>query len=143
MGILGVYRDAVTLVNRTSRPLNVRYDGEDITIQPGENPGFPRVAVEFAKRQNPLMGSKHPNDPRRFIMLVGVKAAEGQKQKDDITPISDDVLHQADGKLELVDRSGEFHGMPMRKVKVLNQGYTPYEAEAAQGGSFDVNKAID
>lgn len=143
MGILGVYRDAVTLVNRTSRPLNVRYDGEDITLQPGENPGFPKVAVEFAKRQNPLMGSKHPNDPRRFIVLVGVKAAEGQKQKDDITPIDDATMRVADGKLELVDRSGEFHGVPMRKVAVLNRGYSAFEAEAPQSGSFDVNKAID
>lgn len=143
MGILGVYRDAVTLVNRTSRSLNVRYDGEDITIQPGENPGFPRVAVEFAKRQNPLMGSKHPHDPRKFIILVGVKASKGEKQKDDITPIPDDVMRVADGKLELVDRSGEFHGIPMRKVKVLNKGYSPYEAEAAQGDTFDINKSID
>lgn len=143
MGILGNYKDAVTLVNRTSRNLTVRYDGEDSIITPGENPGFPKVAVEFAKRQNPLMGSKHPNDPRKFIILVGVKAAAGEKQKDDITPISDDVLRTADGKLELMDRSGEFHGIPMRKVKVLNRGYSPYEAEAPQAGGFDVNKSID
>lgn len=143
MGLLGDYRDSVTLVNRTSRTLSVRYDGEDIPIPSGENAGFPRIAVEFAKRQNPLMGSKHPNDPRRMIFLVGVKAAKGDKQRDDISPISDDVLHTADSKLELVDRSGEFHGVPLRKVAILNRGYTAYEAEAAQGGAFDVNKSID
>lgn len=138
MGILGVFRDAVTLVNRTSRVLNVRYDGEDISLAPGDNPGFPLVAVPYAKKQNPLMGSQHPVDPRIYTCLVGVKGT-----KDNVTPITDEVLEHADGKYELVDRDGEFHGEPMRKVKLLKKGdYTPYEAQAAVGASFDVNKNI-
>jgi hypothetical protein len=111
MGILGAFRDAVTLVNRTSRALNVRYDGEDIVLRPGENPGFPKVAIPFAKKQNPLMGSKHPVNPTKFISLVGVKDS-----KDDCSPIPDDVLARADKKLEAVDRSGEFYGQPMRRT---------------------------
>jgi hypothetical protein len=139
MGVLGVFRDSVTLVNRTSRPLNCRYDGEDITVQPGENPGFPRVAVPYAKKQNPLMGSKHPVDPRKYISLVGVKGT-----KDDVTPIPDEVMLAADRRLEAVDRDGEFYGEPMAKRVLLKKsGYTPYEAAVELPGDFDVNKNID
>ena len=102
MGVLGVFKDSVTLVNRTSRKLNVRYDGEDITVEPGENPGFPLVAVPYAKKQNPLMGSKHPINPNKYICLVGVKGT-----KDDVTPIPDEVLEAADKEYEVLDRDGK------------------------------------
>lgn len=145
MGVLGVYKDSVTLVNRTNRALNVRYDGEDITLVPGENAGFPSVAVRYAKVQNPLMGSKHPVNPNKFISLVGVKAAPGQPQKDEIRPIPKEVLDAADLKLEVIDRSGEFHGRPMRQnVRVLNTGYDMYEAAMDPGAILgDSNQALD
>jgi hypothetical protein len=138
MGVLGVYRDAVILVNRTNRILNVRYDGEDIKLQPGENPGFPVIAVSFAKAQNPLMGSRHPNSPGKFISLVGVK-----NTKDDVTTIPQAVLDEADGELEVIDRKGKYWGRPMRQnVRLLNRGFDP--EEAGVGGSYqDSNMALD
>jgi hypothetical protein len=144
MGVLGVFRDSVTLVNRTDRNLNVRYDGEDITIVPGENQGFPKIAVPYAKRQNPLKGSKHPIDPRIFISMVGVKARPNEKQKDDISPIPLDVLAKADGKLELIDRDGEWHGEPQRKVQLLKKTpYTAYEAQMAIDAEFSSGKNVE
>lgn len=151
MGILGVFRDGVTIVNRTQgagefeQDISVRYDGEDIILKPGENPGFPLVAVPFAKRQNPLNGSKHPTNPNKFIALVGVKAREGEPQKDDISMIPEDVLRRASQKLEVIDRSGEFYGRPLRQnVKVLNKGFDPYEAMADPGALLgDSNAALD
>lgn len=138
MGVLGVFRDAVTLVNRTSRVLSCRYDGEDINLQPGENHGFPLVAVPYAKKQNPLMGSGHPINPAKFISLVGVKDT-----KDDVTPIDDATMAIADTKLELLDRSGEFHGEPMRKVKLLRKkGFDAFEAQVSMPSDFDVNRQI-
>jgi hypothetical protein len=138
MGILANYRDSVTLVNRTDRVLNVRYDGEDMKLKPGENPNFPVVAVPYAKAQNPLMGSRHPNSPGKFISLIGVKGT-----KDDCTPIPKEVLDAADEELEVVDRKGKFWNRPMRQnVRVLNHGYDP--EEAGVGGSFqDSNSALD
>lgn len=124
MGVLSTYRDSVTIINRTSRPLNVRYDGEDITLQPGENPGFPRQAVDYAKRQNILNGSLNPVNPNKFVSCVGVKDS-----KDDVSPISDETLDLADRKLELVDRSGEFWGEVMgKRVLLRRRGFDPYEA---------------
>lgn len=138
MGILGVFKDSVTIVNRTSRDLNVRYDGEDIILKPGENPGFPMVAVPYAKRQNPLMGSKHPTSATKFIALVGVKGT-----KDDITSIPDEVLKSADDELEVIDRKGKYWNRPLRQnVRTLNTGFDP--EEAGVGGSFiDSNSALD
>lgn len=137
MGVLGTFRDSVTLVNRTNRVLNVRYDGEDISLKPGENPGFPLVAVPYAKRQNPLMGSKHPTSPTKFIALVGVKGG-----KDDVSPISAETLARADAKLEVYDRSGEHWNKPMRQnVKLLNRtGFDPEEAAVGNIEGIDGDK---
>jgi hypothetical protein len=145
MGVLGIARDAVTLVNRTSRVLNVRYDGEDISIPPGEFHGFPKVAVQYAKNQNPLMGSKHPIDPRKFICMVGVKAKAGERQKDDITPIPDEVLAAADRNPEVADRSGAHWGEPMEPRQLLRKAkqYSSYEAQVEIPGQFDVNRNIE
>jgi len=138
MGVLGIYRDAVVLVNRTDRILNVRYDGEDIKLQSGENPGFPIVAVPFAKAQNPLMGSRHPNSPGKFISLVGVKGT-----KDDITAIPRAVLEEADQELEVIDRKGKYWNRPMRQnVRLLNHGFDPEEA-GVQGSYQDSNMSLD
>lgn len=132
MGVLNTFAHSVTVVNRTigagvyEVPLNVRYDGEDIVIQPGENPGFPKEAVGYAKRQNPLMGSRHPLNPLKFISLVGVKG------EDDCSPISAKVLEKAAQALEVVDRDGEFWGEPVsdRKVKLLRKNpFSAYEAQ--------------
>jgi hypothetical protein len=146
MGVLGHFKDSVTIVNRTigagayERVLNVRYDGEDITLQPGENHGFPRVAVPYAIKQNPLMGSKHPIDPRKFISLIGV---EGSKNYP-VTPIPEDVLRKAAGALEVVDRDGSFYGEPMEKRQLLKRsGFTAYEAQSAVPSDFDVNRNIE
>lgn len=117
MGLLGMYRESVTLVNRTNRDLTVRYDGEDLVLHPGDNPGFPADAAPYAKRQNILMGSRHPLNPMKFISLFGVKGT-----KDDCTPIPDEVMESADKKLEIMDRDGEHWGEPLeKKVQLLRK----------------------
>jgi hypothetical protein len=73
---MSFFGEMVTLVNRAPWPLNVRFDGKDVVLTPGENHGFPRVAVNYAKNQNPLMGSEHPHDPSQFQYLVGVKGSK-------------------------------------------------------------------
>jgi hypothetical protein len=144
MGVLGNFRDAVTIINRTlgagkyEQDLNVRYDGEDIILKPGENHGFPKIAIPYARKQNPLMGSKHPINPNLYISLVGVKDS-----KDDVTPISEATLARAAGCLEVLDRDGSFHGEPMRKVTLLKKTkHSAYEAQVDLPSEFDVNRNI-
>ena len=87
---MGIFHDTTILVNRTPIDLTVTFDGQEKTLVPGENM-VPRVTVNYAKNQNPIMGSFDPNNPNisggRY--LVGEKVTDGRKQKDDITPLTD------------------------------------------------------
>jgi len=144
MSVLGQYRDSVTIINRTIGAgefedfVTVRYDGEDIELKPGENHGFPLEAVGFAKRQNKVMGTQHPLNPNKYICKVGVKGV------DDCTPIPEEVLEVASHKLEVVDRSGEFWGEQMRKVKLMRKrGFDAFEAQVeGVGSNFDINSGL-
>ena len=79
-----IYGKTVTLFNRTKKVLSVRFDGRDQDIVPGKNPGFPEVAVQYAKNQNPLMGTEDPENPTLSgcQYLVGVKV-----WGDDVSPV--------------------------------------------------------
>lgn len=139
MGLLSHYGSAVTLINRTigageyEQNLNARYDGEDITLKPGENPGIPLVVVDFAKRQNVLKGSVHPLNPNKFICMVGVKDV------DDCSPLSEAVMRKAAAKYENLDRSGEFWDEPMSPATLRRKKltYSPEVARASVGGGFE------
>ena len=144
MGVLSHFDNSVTLVNRTiggkefERDLSCRFDGEDVILKPGDNPGFPRVAVPYAKRQNPLMGSKHPRNPSRFVSLVGAK-----EMGDDVAPLAYAVLRAEAEHLEVIDRSGEYYGEPLRKVQLHKKTrFDQYDAQIGAdqaGGDFNRN----
>lgn len=51
--------EVVNLVNRTLRPLTVRFDGRTRVLQPGNN-AITSEWVRYAKLQNPRMGSFAP-----------------------------------------------------------------------------------
>lgn len=87
---LNFFGDTVTIVNRAPWPINVRWDGRDVVLQPGETPGFPRLAVPYAKNQNPLMGSEDPHDPTKFQYLVGVRGVK----RDICDPLTDEEILQ-------------------------------------------------
>ena len=76
--------ETVTLVNRVKRILPCIYDGDHYEITPGENVGWPKVMVSFAKNQNPRMGTQDPYVGSKFESLVGVKGT-----KDPIDPIDE------------------------------------------------------
>ena len=71
---MGIFYEQVVLVNRAPVNLTVMFDGQCKTLVPGENV-VPAVVVDYAKNQNPIMGSVDPNNPHvsggRY--LVGVK----------------------------------------------------------------------
>ena len=86
---MGIFQDNITLVNRAPEALTIRFDGQEMTLPPGESP-VPAIVVPYAKNQHPIMGTCHANNPNISggTYLVGVKAAAGQKQKDDIEPLT-------------------------------------------------------
>jgi hypothetical protein len=81
---MSIFGPTVTLINRTSRVLNVRFDGRDQEIKPGKNYGFPEKVVPYAKEQNVLMGSEDPENPTYSgrVHLVGVEGTQ-----DDVSPL--------------------------------------------------------
>ena len=93
--MLGVFHEMTELVNRTSKPLSLRFDGQDITLEPNYDAAgkllkdvhnlVPTITVPYARSQNVRVGSEDPFDPSEFEVLVGVKAKKGAPQKDDIS----------------------------------------------------------
>lgn len=86
--------DIVTLVNRTSKPLEGCFDGQRYVLGPHGQKAMMANAAEQMKRQNPLMGSEDPTDPRSPTFLAGIKEWD-----DDISS-----LEQSDA-IERFDRS--------------------------------------
>lgn len=88
-------QDVVEVVNRTSKSLGVRYDGQDMTLKPnydkdgkflkGVHNFVPRIVIPYARNQNIIMGSEDAIDPSDYQSLIGVVAADNAKQKDDLT----------------------------------------------------------
>lgn len=80
----------VCVVNRTPFELTYVKNGRQYSLQPGEN-WVNSDHVRFAKGQNPVRGSKDPQN-LSFESLVGLKAAKGEKQKDDLSEIDAETL---------------------------------------------------
>lgn len=75
------FPEMVELVNRTSKELVYRFDGQDFRLKPGVNI-VPKVTVPYAKNQLVLMGSEDEIDVTDFVSLVG-----RPNTKDDVTPL--------------------------------------------------------
>lgn len=70
---MGIFYEQVEVVNRAPIPLNVRFDGQDMVLVPGKNI-VPKVAVQYGKNQNPVMGTQDPENPHisGAEFLIGV-----------------------------------------------------------------------
>ncbi len=66
-------QETVTLINRTSKPLRAMFDGQRFVFKPGPNPGVPIVVVQYAKDQNPVMGTQDRYEYEGSDFLVGVE----------------------------------------------------------------------
>jgi hypothetical protein len=66
-------QDFVNVVNRTTRPLEVRYDGQTgiIPPYPARTP-MSKIAADRAIVQNRIPGTENPYDPTDFQSYVGV-----------------------------------------------------------------------
>lgn len=70
----------VTIVNRTTKPLNGTWDGRHYTINPGKHE-FPRNQADAFRRQNPVMGTGLFGD-QDTQYLIGII-----EDNDDCSPI--------------------------------------------------------
>jgi hypothetical protein len=86
---MGAFYQQQEVVNRTARVLNVRFDGQDMNLEPnytetgerieGVHNFIPDVAIDFAINQNPVMGSEDRERPTSFLSLVGIVPKRGEK----------------------------------------------------------------
>ncbi len=123
-------QETVTLINRTSKPLRAMFDGQRFAFKPGPNPGVPIVVVQFAKDQNPVMGTQDRYEYEGSQYLVGVA-----EWGDDVSPIEQsDAIERLDrssiedeGKTAVpgpkvrVRRSEAIHRMPGDGVEAARQ----------------------
>ncbi len=119
--------DFVTIINRTSKPLEYQMDGRIFELKPGPNER-PFEHVRYAKSQNPLMGSADKYSIQ-IGSLVGHRWELGGKTegRDDISPVE-----QSTSK-ELLDREGD-DVVEIRTRHVVTRGSAnrvPTAAEAA------------
>ena len=83
---MGIFYEQVELFNRAPIDLTVQFDGQCKTLTPGSN-SVPKVVIDYAKNQNPIMGTQDPHNPhisgcRYLVGVVGTK--------DDCTPLTKD-----------------------------------------------------
>jgi hypothetical protein len=79
---MGIFHETVELVNRTSKPLEVIYDGQRTILEPNYDEAgvrqadvhnmLPKIVIPYALNQNVVMGSEDAVDPSHFESLVGV-----------------------------------------------------------------------
>ena|SRR3990167_10643860 len=67
------FGDTVTLVNRTRKTRQCKWNGVDYVLPSGETPNCPAKVASAAIEQNKRMGSQHPNNPSHYISLFGIK----------------------------------------------------------------------
>ncbi len=73
--------ELVTVVNRTSKALNGKWDGKPYVLKPFSREAYPVLVAEAFKRQNVQMGSEDPYTGE-MKYLVGI-----EEQGDPIDPI--------------------------------------------------------
>jgi hypothetical protein len=83
----------VVMVNRSSQPLELRFNGRTLVFPPGVNYTNERYA-QLARRKFFVMGTEDPQQPGKAELLVGVEA-----WGDPITP------QEQSEAVEVMDRS--------------------------------------
>ena len=78
---MGIFHELVTVINLAPVPLSVTFDGQQSTIPVGES-ALPKIAIPYAKNQNPVMGSADPNNPSLSgaQYLISVKGSKRDRQ---------------------------------------------------------------
>lgn len=93
--------DVVEVGNRTSKPINVLYDGKTFVLPPyPRTKELPKVVADRALQQHVIMGTEDPFNPKRFESLVYVK---GWKNSDGVDWPS--TAAEQTNAIERIDRS--------------------------------------
>lgn len=118
----------VTLVNRTSKTLEGKWDGRGYSIEPGKHQ-FTEIMAQKFKEQNPLMGSYDPFT-NGITYLLGI-----EENKDDCSP-----LEQSDA-IELWNRE-RLGGPPTEVVRGKGGLYADERRSPLQNPNSPISTAF-
>lgn len=93
---MGIFYEQTTVINRAPIAITIRFDGQDLTLKPGANI-VPKLAVQYGKNQNPIMGSASFTDPsiHGSRYLIG---EPGVDRDEDCVPLTDEEWQEHLGK---------------------------------------------
>ncbi len=121
---MGIFYEQCQAFNRTPEPVNIIFDGQEITLPPLVVTLVPKVAITCAMNQNPIMGSVDPNDPS----ISGGKYLIGIVGNDEFpcTPLTKEEWETHLGKPcrtdELVSFQEAYGHDPKARLVVNNKG---------------------
>lgn len=131
--------DQITLVNRAPINLTVTFDGVSKTLTPGENL-VPSVVVDYAKNQNPIMGTQDPYNPN----IQGCRYLVGVKGRDDCAKLTQDEweehLRRPCREDEQEWFANEYGNDP--KAKLVTRGKGRSTAAGNRAAAADIPKGI-
>ena len=122
---MGIFYATAPCLNRTPIDLTVTFDGQCKTLPAGAVTHLPKVAIQFAKNQNPVMGSQDPNNPH----ITGGRYLVADLSADDTadnehSPMSPDEWESHLGEPQRINSQEAFEekygGDP--KAKLVKQG---------------------
>lgn len=91
--------ELVTVVNRSSKVVNGKWDGKPYVIKPRGKVALPAIVAEAIKRQNVVMGSEDPYTGE-MNYLVGIEEygdpIEPIEQTNDVTRMNRQKLNRPD-----------------------------------------------
>lgn len=138
---MGVFYETAPCLNRTPIDLTVTFDGQCKTLSAGSITHLPKVAIQFAKNQNPVMGSQSIHNPH----ITGAKYLVADLSADDTpdnehAPITPEEWQEHLGQPQRINAQEAFEekysGDPGAKLVARGKG-----RKVAAGSSYEVGRS--
>lgn len=137
---MGIFYNTVAVVNRAPESITVRFDGQDISLPPGDNQ-LPECVIPFGKNQNPIMGSQDPNNPH----ISGADYLLAVPGEDNCTPLTPEQWADHLGqpcRQNAQDAFNEKYGSdPKAKLITLGKGRKSTAMNRSDAGSSSAGLA--
>ncbi len=142
---MGIFYETAPCLNRTPVDLTVTFDGQCKSLLAGSTTHLPKVAIQFAKNQNPVMGSQSIHNPHisgaRYL-VADLSADEAQDNEH--APMTPDEWADHLGQPQRINAQEAFEekyaGDPRAKLVTRGKGRkvaagSLYEAGMSQPGT--------
>lgn len=142
---MGVFYATVPCLNRAPVDVTVTFDGQCKTLPANSVTHIPKVAIQFAKNQNPVMGSQDPNNPH----ISGARYLVADLSADDTsdnehTPLTEEEWAAHLGEPQRLNSQEAFEekygGDPKAKLIKRGKANKPAAASKTEAGGNPILK---